>query len=62
MTAEEIIQALLLSKHPEADFYKESYRGESLITLDTGKVKNTGTAVYYLLHALVRASRTTFFP
>jgi predicted cupin superfamily sugar epimerase len=49
MTAEEIIKKLNLIKHPEGGFYKETYRAEKSITLDNGNVRNTGTAIYYLL-------------
>ncbi|MBX3240080.1 MAG: cupin domain-containing protein [Chitinophagaceae bacterium] len=49
MTAETIIEKLNLTRHPEGGFYRETYRGEKSITLDNGKVRNTGTAVYYLL-------------
>lgn len=49
MTAETLIEKLKLTRHPEGGFYKETYRGEKLITLDNGIVRNTGTAIYYLL-------------
>lgn len=49
MTAETIIEKLNLTRHPEGGFYRETYRGEKSITLDNGKIRNTGTAVYYLL-------------
>lgn len=49
MTAETIIEKLNLTRHPEGGFYRETYRGEKSITLANGKVRNTGTAVYYLL-------------
>lgn len=49
MTAETIIEKFKLTKHPEGGFYRETYRGEKSITLDKGKVRNTGTAIYYLL-------------
>ena len=49
MTAETIIEKLNLNRHPEGGFYRETYKGEKSITLDNGKVRNTGTAVYYLL-------------
>lgn len=49
MTAESIIEELKLSPHPEGGFYRETYRGENVITLDKDRVRNTGTAIYYLL-------------
>lgn len=49
MTAETIIEKLNLTRHPEGGFYKETYRAEKSITLDAGNVRNTGTAIYYLL-------------
>lgn len=49
MTAETIIEKLKLTRHPEGGFYRETYRGKKSITLDNGKVRNAGTAVYYLL-------------
>ncbi len=49
MTAETIIEKLKLTRHPEGGLYRETYRGEKLITLDNGRERNTGTAIYYLL-------------
>jgi predicted cupin superfamily sugar epimerase len=49
MTAETIIEKLKLIKHPEGGFYRETYRAEKLITLDDGRERNAGTAIYYLL-------------
>ena len=49
MTAEKIIEKLRLAKHPEGGFYKETYRAEQVITLEDGRVRNAGTAIYYLL-------------
>lgn len=49
MTAESIIEALNMIRHPEGGFYRETYRGENLMTLDNGRVRNTATAIYYLL-------------
>lgn len=49
MTAETIIEKLKLTTHPEGGLYRETYRGEKLITLDNGMERNTGTAIYYLL-------------
>lgn len=49
MTAETIIEKLKLTTHPEGGLYRETYRGEKLITPDNGKKRNTATAIYYLL-------------
>ncbi len=49
MTAETIIEKLNLTSHPEGGFYRETYRADKSITLDNGKVRTTGTAIYYLL-------------
>lgn len=49
MKAEEIIENLGLTKHIEGGFYKETYRAKTSIELKNGKVRNTGTAIYYLL-------------
>jgi uncharacterized protein len=49
MTAEEIIKNLGLTKHIEGGFYKETYRAKTIIEQENGKVRNTGTAIYYLL-------------
>jgi predicted cupin superfamily sugar epimerase len=49
MTAEQIIEKLRLAKHSEGGFYRETYRAEKVITLKDGRVRNAGTAIYYLL-------------
>lgn len=49
MTAEKIIEKLKLIQHPEGGFYRETYRGDKSITLDGGKVRSTGTAIFYML-------------
>lgn len=49
MTAEKIIEKLKLVRHPEGGFYREMYRAEKIITLDDGRLRNAGTAIYYLL-------------
>lgn len=49
MTAESIIEKLNLTRHPEGGFYRETYRGENVVTLDNGQVRNTVTAIHYLL-------------
>ncbi len=49
MTAESIIERLNLIRHPEGGFYRETYRAERSITLDDGRIRSAGTAIYYLL-------------
>lgn len=49
MTAESIIEKLNLARHPEGGFYRETYRAEKSITLDDGRIRSAGTAIYYLL-------------
>jgi predicted cupin superfamily sugar epimerase len=49
MTAESIIKHLNLTRHPEGGFYSETYRAEKSVTLEDGKVRSAGTAIYYLL-------------
>lgn len=49
MTADEIKQHLKLQAHPEGGLYRETYRGGSQIKLESGKVRNTSTAIYYML-------------
>ena len=49
MTAESIIERLNLTRHPEGGFYRETYRAEKSITLNDGRIRSAGTAIYYLL-------------
>ncbi len=49
MTAKRLIQTLQLQPHPEGGFYRETYRTEEKITTVDGKVRNIGTAIYFLL-------------
>jgi predicted cupin superfamily sugar epimerase len=44
-----LIQTLDLKPHPEGGFYKETYRGSSEIEVEKQKMRNTATAIYYLL-------------
>lgn len=49
MDVKELIQKLQLKAHPEGGFYSETYRSTESIVTDSGKVRNTSTAIYYLL-------------
>jgi uncharacterized protein len=49
MDAKVLIQILQLKTHPEGGFYSETYRSTESIVTDSGKVRNTSTAIYYLL-------------
>jgi predicted cupin superfamily sugar epimerase len=49
MSPETIIKLLNLSKHPEGGYYSETYRAKSTINLENSKVRNTSTAIYYML-------------
>ena len=49
MTAKRLIQTLQLQPHPEGGFYRETYRTEEKISTNNGKVRNIGTAIYFLL-------------
>lgn len=44
-----LIQKLGLKPHPEGGFYKETYRSEETVSVGDGRVRNTGTAIYYML-------------
>ena len=44
-----LIQTLDLKPHPEGGFYKETYRGSTIIEVEKQKMRNTATAIYYLL-------------
>ena len=49
MIAEQIIKSLKLLPHPEGGYYKEMYRSEQKVNLDSGKSRNLSTSIYYLL-------------
>ena len=49
MDPDKLIQTLDLKPHPEGGFYKETYRGSSVIEVGNHKMRNTSTAIYYLL-------------
>jgi predicted cupin superfamily sugar epimerase len=49
MIAEQIIKNLKLLPHPEGGYYKEMYRSEQKVNLDSGKSRNVSTSIYYLL-------------
>jgi predicted cupin superfamily sugar epimerase len=44
-----IITRLGLQPHPEGGFFAETFRSTSLLTLPDGRVRASGTAIYYLL-------------
>ncbi len=49
MNVKELILKLQLKVHPEGGYYRETYRSAGTVTADSGKVRNTSTAIYYLL-------------
>ena len=49
MDPNKLIQTLDLKPHPEGGFYKETYRGSTVIEVGNHKMRNTSTAIYYLL-------------
>ena len=48
MTADDLIKKLNLLPHPEGGYYREKYRSEQSVSFN-GKVRNAGTAIYFLL-------------
>lgn len=54
MTAQEIIDQLGLTEHPEGGYFKETYRSEGVIPQDSledkfGGSRNQSTGIYFLL-------------
>ncbi|MDO9255299.1 MAG: cupin domain-containing protein [Bacteroidales bacterium] len=49
MNVKELILKLQLKVHPEGGYYRETYRSAGTVTADSGMVRNTSTAIYYLL-------------
>lgn len=49
MKAKEIVEKLGLLAHPEGGFYKETYRSAQTIVTDRNEIRNTSTAIYFLL-------------
>lgn len=49
MEASKLIQELYLKPHPEGGYYKETYRGETKIELEEHKIRNSSTAIFYML-------------
>lgn len=49
MEASKLIQELNLKPHPEGGYYKETYRGETKIELEEHKIRNSSTAIFYML-------------
>lgn len=56
MTAKDIIEKLQLQSHPEGGHYKETYRANYQLTVETGDVRNVCTAIYFLLHDQVKSN------
>lgn len=54
LTAEELIRTLELKPHPEGGYYRETYRGPSLIP-GHAPSRHYSTAIYYLLVAGARS-------
>jgi hypothetical protein len=49
MSAQEVIDKLKLTPHPEGGFYKETYRSDYTIVNERKENRNVSTAIYYLL-------------
>ena len=49
MNAQEIIDTLQLTPHPEGGFYKETYRSDHIIVNEKKENRHVCTAIYYLL-------------
>ncbi|HYK44551.1 MAG TPA: cupin domain-containing protein [Parafilimonas sp.] len=49
MSAQNIIDKLKLTRHPEGGFYRETYRSDHVIVNDRNEDRNLSTAIYYLL-------------
>lgn len=49
MSKEDLITQYNLQVHPEGGYYKETYRSPDTITLENGKLRNTSTAIFYML-------------
>lgn len=43
------IDLLQLTPHPEGGYYRETYGSETPVTINSGQVRPTCTAIYYLL-------------
>jgi predicted cupin superfamily sugar epimerase len=50
MTAQEIINHLQLTAHPEGGYYTETYRCAEAILNKNGDQRSTSTAIYFLLN------------
>ncbi|WP_201986710.1 cupin domain-containing protein [Hymenobacter rubidus] len=48
-TAQDLIQQLRLQPHPEGGYYRETYRADLGITVESGARRSVSTAIYYLL-------------
>ena len=49
MSAQEIVDKLNLTPHPEGGFYKETYRSDYTIVNERKENRNISTVIYYLL-------------
>lgn len=49
LNADELIDLLNLEPHPEGGAFAETYRSSEEITTADGRVRNIGTAIYFLL-------------
>lgn len=49
MSAQEIVDKLKLTPHPEGGFYTETYRSDYTIVNERKENRNISTAIYYLL-------------
>lgn len=49
MQAKYLVKKLQLQPHPEGGFYRETYRSDSVISVNNGASRNVSTAIYYLL-------------
>jgi len=48
MNGKEIVQKLGLLEHPEGGFYKETYRSNQTVEIDSTTYRNISTAIYFL--------------
>jgi len=49
MDIQELIHKLQLKVHPEGGYYRETYRSKEFTTTSNGDLRNSSTAIYYLL-------------
>lgn len=51
ISAADVIARLDLSRHPEGGWYAETHRGQATVETSDGRVRSTGTLIYFLLEA-----------